>query len=247
VQEKAQLSKGGAIVSKRGRKYSEARAKVDRDSQYVMEEGVRLAVEATFAQFDESVDVAFRLGVNPKYSDQMVRGSCILPHGTGKPVRVLVFAKGEKGQEAEEAGADIVGADDLVKRIQEGFLDFDKTIATPDMMSKVGRLGKILGRRGLMPNPKLGTVTFDVGNAVKEAKGGRIEFKVEKAGIIHACVGRRNFTIEQLIENLTALVETIVKLRPASVKGTYVRGISISTTMGPGVKIDVAELLARFK
>ena len=234
-------------MPKRGKKYQAGREKVDRNTLYPLEEAIALAKETSFASFDESVDVALRLGVNPKYSDQMVRGSCILPHGTGKPVRVLVFAKGEKAQEAEAAGADFVGDDDLVAKIQEGFLDFDKTIATPDMMSKVGRLGKILGRRGLMPNPKLGTVTFDIENAVKEAKGGRIEFKVEKAGIVHACVGRKSFSNEQLKENFVALVDTIVKLRPASVKGTYLNTVGISSTMGAGVKVEVNELLALFK
>lgn len=234
-------------MPKRGKNYNEARGKSVRAQLYVLEEALDAAKAGAFAKFDESMDVALRLGVNPKYSDQMVRGSCILPHGTGKPVRVLVFAKGEKALEATAAGADVVGADELVEKIQEGFLEFDKAIATPDMMAKVGRLGKILGRRGLMPNPKLGTVTFDVTNAVKEAKGGRIEFKVEKAGIVHACVGRKSFTTEQLKENVIALVDTVVKLRPSSVKGTYVRGIGISATMGAGVKVDTNELLARFK
>jgi len=234
-------------VAKRGKKYAEGRAKVDRSQTLPLSESVALAKEVSFATFDESVDVALKLGVNPKYSDQMVRGACILPHGTGKPVRVLVFAKGEKATEAQEAGADIVGAEDLVKQIQEGFLDFDKTVATPDMMSKVGRLGKILGRRGLMPNPKLGTVTFDVANAVTEAKGGRIEFKVEKAGIIHACVGRKSFSEEQLRENIMSLVDTVLKLRPPSVKGAYIRSLGLSTTMGAGVKVDVNDLLASFK
>jgi len=234
-------------MAKRGKKYGEARVRVDRDKLYPVEEGISLARSLGFAKFDESFDVAVRLGVNPKYSDQMVRGSCILPHGTGKPVRVLVFAKGEKATEATEAGADLVGAEDLVEKIQGGFLDFDKTIARPDMMAKVGRLGKILGRRGLMPNPKLGTVTFEVTNAVKEAKGGRIEFKVEKARIIHACVGRKGFTDEQLKENVMTLVDTLLKLRPASVKGTYVKSLGLSTTMGPGVKLDVNDLMAKYK
>ncbi len=228
----------------KGKKFEEAREKVDRNKAYVVGEGVPLAKSLGFANFDESIDVAFRLGVNPKYSDQMVRGSCILPHGTGKEVRVLVFAKGEKAVEAEKAGADLVGDDEIVAKIQDGFLDFDKTIATPDMMAKVGRLGKILGRRGMMPNPKLGTVTFDIENAVKEAKAGRIEFKVEKAGIVHACVGRKSFTDEQLVENVSTLAEVILKMRPASVKGTYIRSLVVSTSMGPGVKIDANELAA---
>jgi large subunit ribosomal protein L1 len=233
-------------VGKRGKKYTEARAKVDRDKLYPLAEGVELVRTASFAGFDESCDIALRLGVNPKHSDQMVRGACILPHGTGKMVRVLVFAKGEKAKEAEDAGADIVGSDDLVEKIQGGFLDFDKTIATPDMMAKVGRLGRILGRRGLMPNPKLGTVTFEIANAVKEAKGGRIEFKVEKAGIIHACVGRKAFTAEQLNANIMALIETVIKLRPSTVKGTYLKSINISTTMGPGIKVDPVEVQGLF-
>lgn len=233
-------------MGKRGKKYEEARGKVDRNKAYPVAEGLELARSLGFASFDESIDVAFKLGVNPKYSDQMVRGSCILPHGTGKVVRVLVFAKGEKAIEAEKAGADVVGDDELVEKIQGGFLEFDKAIATPDMMAKVGRLGKILGRRGLMPNPKLGTVTFDVENAVKEAKAGRIEFKVEKAGIVHACVGRKSFTDEQLLENVGALSEAILKLRPASVKGTYIRSLGVSTSMGPGVKIDANDLTASF-
>lgn len=233
-------------MGKRGKKYEAARGQIDRNQSYPLEEAVKLTKSTGFATFDESVDVAFRLGVNPKYSDQMVRGSCILPHGTGKEVRVLVFAKGEKATEATEAGADIVGADDVVEQIQGGFLGFDKAIATPDMMAKVGRLGKILGRRGLMPNPKLGTVTFEVANAVKEAKAGRIEFKVEKAGIIHATVGKKSFSEEQLIENIKTLAETILKLRPASVKGTYIRNLGVSTSMGPGVKIDANLLAASF-
>jgi len=234
-------------MANHGKKYDESRAKVERGVYYSVDEGVALAKTASFAKFDESYDVAVRLGVNPKYSDQMVRGSVSLPHGTGKPVRVAVFAKGEKAQEARDAGADIVGDDDLVEQVQGGFVDFDKTIATPDMMAKVGRLGRILGRRGLMPNPKLGTVTFEVANAVKEAKGGRIEFRVEKAGIVHACIGRKNFEPEQLVANLRALVDTLVKLRPASVKGTYLKGVTVSTTMGVGVRIDTNDLMASFR
>lgn len=230
-----------------GKKYGESRATVERGVYYAVSEGVALAKTASFAKFDESYDVAVRLGVNPKYSDQMVRGSVSLPHGTGKPVRVAVFAKGEKAQEARDAGADVVGDDDLVEQVMGGFVDFDKTIATPDMMAKVGRLGRILGRRGLMPNPKLGTVTFEVANAVKEAKGGRIEFRVEKAGIVHACIGRKSFEPEQLVANLRALVDTLVKLRPASVKGTYLKGVTVSTTMGVGVRIDTNDLMASFR
>jgi ribosomal protein L1, bacterial/chloroplast len=188
---------------------------------------------------DETVEVAINLGVNPKYADQMVRGAVVLPHGTGKKVRVAVFAKGEKAKEAEEAGADIVGAEDLGTKISGGFLDFDATVATPDMMGVVGRLGRVLGPRGLMPNPKLGTVTTDVTRAVKELKGGRVEFRVEKAGIVHARLGKASFTADQLRENLMALMDVIIKAKPATAKGTYLKAISISTTMGPSVRIDV--------
>jgi large subunit ribosomal protein L1 len=229
-------------MSKSARKYNESAAKIDREKLYSLDEGVALLKEIAFAKFDEGVDVAVRLGVNPKYSDQMVRGACILPHGTGKVARVLVFAKGDKALEAKEAGADIVGDDDVIAKIQnEGFLDFDKTIATPDMMGKVGRLGRILGRRGLMPNPKLGTVTFDVAQAIEEAKAGRIEFKVEKAGIIHSRIGQKSFEEGQLRTNLMTLLETLLKLRPPATKGTYIRSITISTTMSPGIRIDPNE------
>jgi large subunit ribosomal protein L1 len=235
-------------MSKRTKKYTEAAAKYDREKLHSLAEGISQMKELAFAKFDESVDVAVRLGVNPKYSDQMVRGACILPHGTGKVARVLVFAKGDKAIEAKEAGADIVGDDDIVEKIQnEGFLDFDKTIATPDMMGKVGRLGRILGRRGLMPNPKLGTVTFDVAQAIKEAKAGRIEFKVEKGGIIHSQIGLKSFDSVQLRDNLVVLLETLLKLKPPAAKGTYIRSITVSTTMSPGVKLDPNELVAATK
>lgn len=235
-------------MSQRTKKYTEATTKYDREKLHSLEEGISLMKEMAYAKFDESVDVAVRLGVNPKYSDQMVRGACILPHGTGKVARVLVFAKGDKAIEAKEAGADYVGDDDMVEKIQnEGFLDFDKTIATPDMMGKVGRLGRILGRRGLMPNPKLGTVTFDVANAIKEAKAGRIEFKVEKAGIIHATLGRKSFEGDQIKENLVTLLETLLKLKPPAAKGTYIRSITVSTTMSPGIRLDPNEVVAATK
>ncbi len=198
--------------------------------------------ETAQAKFDESVDMAIRLGVNPKHSDQMVRGTVVLPNGVGKAVKVLVFAKGEKEKEAREAGADLVGAEDLVERITGGWTDFDKAIATPDMMGTVGKLGKILGPRGLMPNPKVGTVTFDVGRAVKELKAGRVEFKVEKTGIIHATVGKISFDPDRLKENVLALMDVIVRAKPASSKGTYLKIIAISTTMGPGIKLDPNEL-----
>jgi len=203
-----------------------------------------LAKEISFANFDESVDAAIKLGVDPRHADQMVRGSVTLPHGTGRQVRVLVFAKGEKAKEAQEAGADYVGDDDLVKKIQEGWLEFDKVVATPDMMGAVGKLGKILGPRGLMPNPKVGTVTTNVKEVVKNLKAGMIEFRVDKAGIIHAPFGKKSFDVEKLEENFKALLETLIKAKPASAKGQYVRGIAVSTTMGPGIKVDQQKVLA---
>jgi large subunit ribosomal protein L1 len=197
-----------------------------------------LLKEGKHAKFDESVDMAIRLGVNPKHADQMVRGTVALPHGVGKEVKVLVFAKGEKEKEAREAGADFVGAEELVEKITGGWTDFDKAIATPDMMGTVGRLGKVLGPRGLMPNPKVGTVTFDVGRAVKELKAGRVEFKVDKTGIVHTTVGKISFSAEQLKENVMALMDTIIRAKPSSSKGTYLKSVAISTTMGPGIKLD---------
>jgi large subunit ribosomal protein L1 len=195
-------------------------------------------------KFDESVDIAVRLGVNPKYADQMVRGAVVMPHGTGKSIRVAVFAKGDKAQEAEEAGADVVGAEDLAERIQGGFFDFDATVATPDMMGVVGRLGRVLGPRGLMPNPKVGTVTFDLAKVISELKAGRVEFRVEKAGIVHAPVGRASFGSEKLRANVLALVELLMKLKPTSAKGTYVRSVALSTTMGPSIRLDPVEVMA---
>jgi large subunit ribosomal protein L1 len=197
-----------------------------------------LAVGTARAKFDETVDAAIRLGVNPAHADQMVRGSVVLPHGLGKTVRVLVFAKGEKEKEALEAGADVVGGEDLIEKIKGGWLEFDKAVATPDMMGSVGKIGKILGPRGLMPNPQVGTVTFDVANAVQELKAGKVEFRVEKAGIVHSPVGKVSFGAEKLKDNIAALLEMIVKLKPASSKGVYMRSIAISTTMGPGIKVD---------
>lgn len=224
-----------------------AREKVDRTKLYALDEGIDAALSASYAKFDESVDVAVKLGVDPRHADQMVRGTCVLPHGTGKTMRVLVFAKGEKEREAKEAGADYVGGEDLAKQIQEGWLDFDKAVATPDMMGVVGKLGKILGPRGMMPNPKVGTVTFDVAKAVSELKGGKVEFRVEKAGIVHVPVGRVSFGTEKLTENIKALMESIIRLKPASAKGVYLRGVSVSTSMGPGIKIDPQEVRNLFK
>ncbi len=225
-------------MANRGKKYSEARNKVDRNKRYALEEGVKTLLETAYAKFDEGVDLAIRLGVDPKKADQMVRGTVVLPHGIGKKVRVLVFAKGQKEKEAQDAGADYIGAEDLMEKIGQGWLDFDKAIATPDMMGTVSKLGKILGPRGLMPNPKVGTVTFDVGKAVKEIKAGKVEFKVEKAGIVHVPVGKVSFGFDRLLENVKALLEVIQRVKPPTSKGIYLRSITLSSTMGPGVKID---------
>jgi len=229
-------------MPKRGKKYLESIKKIDPEKIYSLEEGLKLALESRYAGFDETVDVALKLGVDPRHADQMVRGSVVLPNGTGKEVRVLVFAKGEKAKEAEEAGADYVGAEDFGEKIQGGWLEFDTAIATPDMMAVVGKLGKILGPRGLMPNPKSGTVTMDVARAVKESKAGKIEFRVEKAGIVHAAVGKASFGSAKLMENLKSLLETVQKLKPSSSKGAYFRSFAVSTTMGPGIKVDTAEI-----
>ena len=225
-------------MSIRGKKYLEARAKVDRNNRYDLDAGLTLLKDSARAKFDESVDLAIRLGVNPKHADQMVRGTVALPHGVGKTVKVLVFAKGEKEKEAQEAGADFVGAEDMVEKITGGWTDFDKAIATHDMMGTVGKLGKILGPRGLMPTPKGGTVTFDVSKAVKELKAGRVEFRVDKTGIIHTTVGKVSFTAEKLKENVLALMDVIIRAKPASSKGTYLKSVAISSTMGPGIKLD---------
>ncbi len=223
-------------------KVSKNRAKVDSivdtTRKYSVEEACSLVKKAKFAKFDETVDIAVRLGVNPKHADQMVRGAIVLPHGTGQSVKVLVFAKGEKDREAREAGADHVGADDMVAKVSEGFMDFDRVIATPDMMGAVGKLGRVLGPRGLMPNPKVGTVTFDVGTAVREAKGGKVEYRVEKAGIVHARIGKCSFSETALSDNAGAIIQALVKAKPSTAKGTYLRSITVSSTMGPGVKVD---------
>ena len=221
-----------------GRKRKASIEGVDREKRHTVQEACALVKGVAFAKFDESVDVAVRLGVNPKHADQMVRGAIVLPHGTGKTNRVLVFAKGDKAAEATAAGADHVGTDDMVAKVTEGWLEFDVVIATPDMMGQVGRLGRVLGPRGLMPNPKVGTVTFDVSKAVREAKAGKIEFRVEKAGIVHAPVGKKSFAPEQLAENVTTLLAALVKAKPSTAKGSYLRSITLSSTMGPGIKID---------
>jgi large subunit ribosomal protein L1 len=220
------------------KKYLEARNKVDREKRYDMEEALDLLPQVTYAKFDETVEIALRLGVDPRHADQMVRGSVALPNGLGKKVRIVVFAKGQKEKEAQEAGADFVGAEDLIENIQKGWLDFDKTIATPDVMGMVSKLGKILGPRGLMPNPKVGTVTFDIAKTVKEMKAGRVEFRVDKAGNLHIPVGKISFGKQKLLENINALLEVVLRLKPPSSKGTYVKGVAVSTTMSPGIKVD---------
>ncbi len=225
-------------MPKRGKKYLAVRSRVDSNKKYAFDEALELVLGSAFSKFDETVDIAVRLGVDPRHADQMVRGTVVLPNGLGKEVRVLVFARGEKEKEAQEAGADYVGNDDLIEKIKEGWFDFDKTVATPDMMGTVGKIGKMLGPRGLMPNAKIGTVTFDVARAVTELKAGKIDFRVEKAGIVHAPMGKVSFGAEKIMQNLGAFLETIQRLKPQSSKGTYLRGIAISTTMGPGVRID---------
>ena len=226
------------MSSRKGRKYKVAREKIDRNRYYELEEAINLLKEISFVRFDETLDVAIRLGVNPRHADQMVRGAVLLPHGTGKQTKVLVFAKGEKEKEAINAGADFVGAEDLVEKISKGWLEFDKAIATPDMMGMVGKIGKILGPRGLMPNPKMGTVTFNISEAVADLKKGKIEFKVDKTGIVHTVVGKISFAVEKLKENITTLIDTIIKLKPPTSKGVYLRSIVLSSTMGPGMKIN---------
>jgi large subunit ribosomal protein L1 len=232
------------VVSKR---YDASAAKVAPDKQHSLEDAIGVLKSMPAAKFDESVDLSFRLGVDPKHADQMVRGAVVLPHGIGKTVRVAVFAKGEKEREAREAGADVVGAEDLVEKVQGGFMEFDTTIATPDLMGQVGRLGKVLGPRGLMPNPKLGTVTFDITRAVREAKAGKIEFRVDKAGNIHTPVGKRSFSEQHLRDNAMALIEAIVRAKPAAAKGTYLRTMTVSSTMSPGVPIDTVAIANLFK
>lgn len=234
-------------MPKKGKKYSAAVEKIDPKKRYDFPEALKLALETSYGKFDETVDVAVRLGVDPRHADQMVRGTVILPNGTGKEVRVLVFAKGEKEAEAQEAGADYVGNDDLLEKIQGGWFDFDKAVATPDMMGSVSRIGKLLGPRGLMPNAKTGTVTFDVARAVKELKAGKIDFRVERAGIVHAPMGKVSFGVDRLLENLASFFDTIVRLKPATSKGTYLKSIAISTTMGAGIKIDPVHVKAILK
>jgi len=230
-----------------GKLYAKAVEQIDQAKQYPVEEAIELARKIAYAKFDETVELAVRLGVNPKHADQMVRGAVVLPHGTGKHVRVLAFAKGEKEREAREAGADFVGAEDMVEKIQGGWLDFDTAVATPDLMGQVGRLGKILGPRGLMPNPKVGTVTFDVGRAVREVKAGKVEFKVDKAGNVHVPVGKKSFPAEALVANANAVLEALVKAKPPAAKGQYLRTITVATTIGPGIPVDVQRVANLYK
>jgi large subunit ribosomal protein L1 len=231
-------------MAHRGKKYQEAAKLVDRTRLYAPEEAAELVKQTTFVNFDASIEAHLRLGVDPRHADQMVRGTVVLPHGTGKIVRVAVFAQGDKAQEALRAGADEVGGDDLAKRIEAGWLEFDVALATPDSMGIVGRLGKILGRRGLMPNPKAGTITFDLDRAVREVKAGRVEFRADKAGIVHAPVGKSSFEPEALVANLATLVDAINRAKPSGAKGQYLKGLTIASTMGPGIRVDVPGVLA---
>ncbi len=225
-------------MPKRGKKYRAALEKVDRTKRYSFEEGLNLALQCAYASFDETLDIAVKLGVDPRHADQMVRGTVVLPNGLGKVVRVAVFAKGEKVKEALDAGADVAGGEELIEKIKEGWMEFDKAVATPDMMGQVGKIGKILGPRGLMPNAKLGTVTFDVAKVVQEIKAGKVDFRVEKTGIVHAPMGKVSFGAEKLMQNISTFIDTLIRLKPTAAKGTYLRGIAISTTMGPGIRID---------
>lgn len=232
------------MQQKHGKKYREVAAKVDRARAYPPDEALSLAQATSPTKFDATVEVHVRLGVDPRHADQMVRGIALLPAGTGKTVRVAVFAQGDKAREAEEAGADVVGSDDLIKRIEGGWLEFDVSLATPDMMGRVGRLGRILGPRGLMPNPRTGTVTFDIARAIKEIRAGRVEFRVDRTSLLHAPIGKVSFTKDQLASNLSAFLDAVVKAKPAGARGTYVRNVVLSTTMGPGIRVDVPAALA---
>ncbi|MEW5804539.1 MAG: 50S ribosomal protein L1 [bacterium] len=232
---------------KAGKKFKEACKKVDPAKRYDLDEAMVAVKDAAFAKFDETVDMAVKLGVNPKKSDQMVRGSVVLPYGTGKKVKILVFAKGEKEKEALDAGADYVGGEELVEKIKGGWMDFGRVVATPDMMGSVGKVGKILGPRGLMPNPKTGTVTFNITEVVSDIKKGKVDFRVEKAGIVHVPIGKVSFNPEQLRENAATFLDTLVRLKPASSKGQYIRGIAISSTMGPGIRLDAAKIRNAFR
>jgi len=232
---------------KRGKRYAATLEKIDRNKLYPLEEAAELVKQTAFAKFDETVEFAARLNVDPKKADQQVRGTVVLPHGTGKSVKVLVLTRGEKEKEAKEAGADLVGSDEFINKIKEGWTDFDVTIATPDIMSEVGKLGKILGPRGLMPNPKAGTVTFDVAKAVKDAKAGKIEFRVDKAGNIHAPIGKVSFPTQHIVENARALLSELLRVKPAAAKGQYIKSVTLSSTMGPGIRVDHGAEIAALK
>lgn len=232
-------------MAKKGKKYEAATKLVDRTKAYEIKEAISLLKETAKANFDESVEVAFRLGVDPKKADQQIRGAMVLPHGTGKTQRVLVFAKGEKAKAAEAAGADFVGDQDLVAKINGGWFDFDVIVATPDMMAEVGKLGRVLGPKGLMPNPKTGTVTFEVEKAINDIKAGKVEYRIDKSSNIHVAIGKVSFEDEKLVENLLAITDTIVKVKPQSAKGTYVKNVAIASTMGPGIKVDVSGYVRR--
>jgi large subunit ribosomal protein L1 len=234
-------------MPKHGKKYLDKVKNIDRSVAYVIEEAIKHVLATSYAGFDETVDIAVKLGVDPRHADQMVRSSVVLPHGTGKVTRVLVFAKGPKEAEAKEAGADYVGSDDLVEKIQGGWLEFDKTVATPDMMGTVGKIGRILGPRNLMPNAKLGTVTFDVANVVKDIKSGKVDFRVDKAGIVHAGIGKVSFGDQKIYENAITFIERLLQLKPSTSKGIYLRSISVSSTMGPGFKVDTLDVRTRIK
>ena len=232
-------------MARHGKKYNQVKAKVDSAKKYNLDEAISLALETHFVKFDESVDIAVKLGVDPRKADQNIRGSVALPHGTGRTVRVLALAKGEKATEATEAGADFVGAEDMIEKIQkEGWLDFDKVVATPDMMALVGRIGRILGPRGLMPNAKTGTVTMDIGKAVKDIKAGKVDFRVDRAGVVHVPIGRVSFGQDKIRENFNAFADTILRMKPSTAKGAYVKSLAMSTTMGPGVRMDAGEIKA---
>ncbi|HAN30716.1 MAG TPA: 50S ribosomal protein L1 [Myxococcales bacterium] len=231
----------------KGKKYRAALASFDRENRYPVSEAVNIVREFNTAKYDQTIEVAVNLGVNPKHADQMLRGAVVLPNGTGKTIRVIVFAKGDKEGEAKEAGADFVGGEDLVAKIKDGWFDFDTAIATPNMMVQVGKIGRLLGPRGLMPNPKVGTVTFDVGNAVRQAKAGKISFRTDKSGIIHAGIGKQSFDATKLEENLTTLMETLVKMKPSTAKGTYIKSVTLSTSHSPGVKVDANEIANQFR
>ncbi len=238
-------TKGGNTVAKHGKKYQDALKKIDREQAYELEEALQLVKEVAPAKFDETVEAAFRLGVDTKRADQQVRGAVVLPHGTGKTKRVLVFAKGEKAKEAEQAGADFIGEEDLVQKVSQGWLDFDVVIATPDMMGQVGKLGRILGPRGLMPNPKTGTVTFEVVKAVEEVKAGKIEYRADKAGNVHAPIGKVSFGTDKLAENFRVLIDTLIKVKPSAAKGQYMKSATVSSTMGPGVGVNTSSFTGR--